>query len=363
MRMEELWWNRLINSVRFLDDMQDILREERSVLVCFETEIPWKEVLFETLEDRLSAMTDSRKFERMDVSKETDPGRFLLQNFCNTKQREDYWPTKHKKPEYFLAQYRDTTIHKRFVCLTGIAPAAAESWKATAERYLSRCTGEHGIFILIVEGKLPRQPEPEKSEKAAEPPERLATLHYADYVSDYDCMMLCLTMISDLSCSRGEKMYLCEVASNIAHNHVELAGLLAEQKEALIRDPYTTAETVFAAQHIKVTNLHERIRMAVWEAQIKLVFPKLESFRAEIIRKYEGKLQQYLPIRSSNNDQIDKAADLEIGQLFYICKENRARKITDVSEYEMLRKMRDARNTLAHWDSLTYEQLKELRIL
>ena len=49
----------------------------------------------------------------------------------------------------------------------------------------------------------------------------LSLIHiYTDYVTDYDCMMLCLTMVSDLSCGRAEKMYLCEVASNIAHNHI-----------------------------------------------------------------------------------------------------------------------------------------------
>ena len=105
------------------------------------------------------------------------------------------------------------------------------------------------------------------------------------------------------------------------------------------------------------------VRAAVWEAQIKLVFPKLENFRVEIIRKYASKLQQYLPIRSSNNDTVDQAADLEIGQLFYICKENSGSRITDYAEFEMLKKMRNARNILAHWDILSYEQLKDIDMI
>ena len=74
-------------------------------------------------------------------------------------------------------------------------------------------------------------------------------------------------------------------------------------------------------------------------------------------------MQQYLPIRSSNNDTVDQAADLEIGQLFYICKENSGSRITDYAEFEMLKKMRNARNILAHWDILSYEQLKDIDMI
>ena len=84
---------------------------------------------------------------------------------------------------------------------------------------------------------------------------------------------------------------------------------------------------------------------------------------AERIRLIGVQIEKFLPIRSSNNDKIDRAADLEIGQLFYVCKENRDSKITEFAEYKMIRKMRDARNTLAHWEILSYEQLKELGMI
>lgn len=79
-------------------------------------------------------------------------------------------------------------------------------------------------------------------------------------------MMLCLTLVSDLKCSRAEKMYLCEAASNIAHNNVELAALLASRRTDLIQDPYKVSAKVFEENEVKVTNLKERVRMAAWEA-------------------------------------------------------------------------------------------------
>ena len=279
MMMEELWWNRLVNSVRFLDDVQDALREKKSVALIFDTDIPWKEIMIETLDRRLSEMTDSRTFDTLDVSGVTETGKFLLEKFCSKEERNKYWPTIHGTPECFLALNRETLLNKRYVCITGVNSANATKWMTSISEYMENSDSEkkHGIFILLVE------------KAAVINSKHIAQFKYADYVSDYDCMMLCLTLISDLSCSRAEKMYLCEVANNIANNQVELAGLLVSEKLELIYHPLVATERVFQENGIKITNLQERVNRAVWEAQIKLVFPKLENFRAEIIRKYEKK--------------------------------------------------------------------------
>lgn len=349
----ELWWSRLVNSVRFLDDIQDALTKNRSVLLLFDTDIPWQDIMIETVERRLSEHIGSKSFDVFDVSQVKSPGTYLMERYCSREERKKYWPTTHGSPEKFLAQNRATPLNKRYVCLRGIRPQQINEWTASVAEYLKNCDSaqEHGVFILIAECAGVSVPKPIKAFK------------YGDYVTDYDCMMLCLTMVSDLSCSRAEKMYLCEVASNIAHNQVEFAALLVSEKLALLHNPVAVTENVYRENGIKATNLQETVRMAVWEAQIKLVFPKLENFRAEIIRKYETKLQQFLPIRSSNNDKIERAVDLEIGQLFYVCKENRTSKITEYAEFELLRKMRDARNTLAHWEPLSYEKLKDLGMI
>lgn len=349
----ELWWSRLVNSVRFLDDIQDALTDDQSVQLLFDTDIPWQDIMIETIESRLNERVDSKTFDVLDVSNAESPGNYLMERYCSKDERKKYWPTTHGSPENFLAQNRITPLNKRYVCLTGVRQQKVTDWVSSITEYLDHCdpAQEHGVFILIVEGD------------GAFASKQLTAFKYSDFISDYDCMMLCLTLVSDLSCGRAEKMYLCEMASNIAHNHVELASRLVSKKLALLRDPAAVTEIVYQENGIKVTNLQEAVRMAVWEAQIKLVFPKLENFRAGIIRKYENRIQRFLPIRNANNEKIEKAADLEIGQLFYICKENRDSKITEYTEFEMIRKMRDARNTLAHREILSYHQLKELEMI
>ena len=58
-----LWWSRLVNSVRFLDDAEDSVMDERSVILLFDTEIPWQDIMLETIEQRLADRTDNRTFD------------------------------------------------------------------------------------------------------------------------------------------------------------------------------------------------------------------------------------------------------------------------------------------------------------
>ncbi|MDE6729808.1 MAG: hypothetical protein K2J71_03425 [Oscillospiraceae bacterium] len=349
----ELWWRRLVNSARFLDDLKDTLADDRSVVLIFDTDIPWLEIMTGTIEQKLADANDNRTFDIHNVSKVDSPGDYLKERYCSKEEQKKYWPTTHGSPEKFLAQNKVTPLNKRYVCLMGIKTENASKWTASIAEYLENCDDvhKHGVFIIILEGmNVPVS-------------KHLTAFRYDDYITDYDCMMLCLTLVSDLKCNRAEKMYLCETASNIAHNNVELAAMLVSRRTALIQEPYKVSAEVFEENEIKVTNLKERVRMAVWEAQIKLVFPKIENFRADLIRKYENKISRYLPIRSSNNDVVDKASDLEIGQLYFICKANCSQKVIDLSEYEMLKKMRDVRNTLAHWEALSYEQLIGINVI
>ncbi len=343
----ELWWNRLVNSVRFLDDVKDILMDGKSVIMNFSDEIPWLDIMTYTLEQQLDFMTDTRSFEIHDASKiQESPGKYLFERFCSESERKKYWPDK--SYEYFLAKNDNTPLHRRILCITGINSGNAVRWQKTVNEYLeNRDSEERGVFILIVQGASTYESG------------LIGNVRYSDYITDYDCLMLCLTMLSSAKCSSIQKQYISEIAGNIAKNNVETAGILATAGLSLAENPFATASEVLHENNISVDNLYERVTTAVWEAQIKLVFPRLEDFRRELVQKHYDKIQKQLPITSSSGERVEKANEIEIGQLFYICKKDR---ILDKNEFDLLCKMRDARNLLAHRDILTYAKLTELGI-
>ncbi|MGN0650755.1 MAG: hypothetical protein ACI4KM_09990 [Oscillospiraceae bacterium] len=350
MNIGEQWWNRLVNSVRFLDDVKDILMDRRSVIMSFGDDIPWLDIMVYTLEQQLSFMTDTRSFEAHDASKIKDePGKYLFEHFCSEAERNKYWPGRDKSYERFLATNNITTLNHRIICVTGLNSGNAAAWLKSVTEYLeNRDSEERGVFILITQGV------------NANESQLIGKAEYSDYVSDYDCLMLCLTLLASAKCSSLQKQYISEIASNIADNNVEIAGLLAAGGQALAADPFGTASEILRDNDISIPSLGERVENAVWESQIKLVFPRLEDFRRALVQKYYGKIQQHLPITSSSGEVVDKASEVEIGQLYFICGKH---KILDKPEYDRLKIMREARNRLAHRDVLTYDSLLELSVL
>ena len=57
----------------------------------------------------------------------------------------------------------------------------------------------------------------------------------------------------------------------------------------------------------------------MWEAQIKIIFPKMEQFRSAFIRKHHEKLMGVMPVRNSNGETIYEPDELELGTLYFIC--------------------------------------------
>ena len=86
----ELWWNRLVNSVRFLDDIQIAVMNEKSVVLFFDDEIPWQDIMIETIEQRLADQNDDRKLRVLNVSSVSDRneiGSYLLEEFCRKEEK------------------------------------------------------------------------------------------------------------------------------------------------------------------------------------------------------------------------------------------------------------------------------------
>lgn len=347
-----IWWTKLTNSSHIIKAAKNSLLDSKSVVISCSDKIPWQDTMIEIITRKVGEKTSTRTFDFFDAGNiETSPSEFLFEEYLTGDEQDDYGPWE-KSREAFLAKNKNTVLNRRFVCIYGISSNKARAWTSSVSEYLknSKSDDEHGVFLLLVKG-----------ENIAVP-SVMTSLKYEEYISDYDCMMLCLTLVSSLSYSRAEKMYLCETASNLARNNVEVAGLLVEKESNLIKSPFKAAYDILK-QYIEVPEIEDFVNAAIWEAQIKFVFPKLENFRAELIKKYESEIKSCLPIRSSNGEEIQKPSDLEIGPLCYLCTHNPSKINVSQSELKTLEKMRAARNKIAHRENLSYEQLKSLCII
>ena len=343
----EVFWKRVPNAVRFLTDAVDELLCGKSVVMSFPSEVPWGDVMEDVLAENLAPYLDTRSFDRFRVQDVDRPGDFLLQRYFSERERQNYWPA-HGSVETFMAKNPNSPMHRRIICASEIRREHAMAWAASVSDYRSHISDpdDAALFVLIASN--------------ADIPDSdiVAVLDYADYISDYDRLMLCMNLLAELNCSSLEKQYISELAVRMGGSCMEYAGQLAEHGKDLLCSPYTIFRSVF--HNLPVDEAKELADQALWEAQIRIVYPELEHFRRDFIRKYQKKLANYLPIRDSSGENTTDVRDLELGQIYYICRNNH---IAEKRDYDALCNMRDARNLIAHGNTIPYHDLKTLGIL
>ena len=99
-----------------------------------------------------------------------------------------------------------------------------------------------------------------------------------------------------------------------------------------------------------------QLHSAVLLAQIMQVFPRLEQFRLQYVQDHAVQLQTYLPIQGSQGDLIYDPQDLELGNLFFLCRQVGTNFSTE--DYHRIDTCRTLRNKLAHNDLLTFEEVQ-----
>jgi hypothetical protein len=342
-RIDELWWQRMSNAVMFISDVYEAIQSGKSVIMNFPDEIPWQDTLTEILIEKIRTVSAEKTVDHHDVSGVAIPGEYLMNNYCSEKDKVDYWFSI--SYEEFLSAKKNITLNHRYVFLTGINQTNAESWVKSVSDYLGFCNErqEHGEFILMVK---------HSNIKAVK---NMQVFNYTDYVTDYDCLLLCLNIISSMKCSSGMKTYISEVASNIAGSDIEAAGYMAAEGIELVKEPLKTAQMVSGIQNLT----EDMVTSAIWLAQIKMLFPKLEQLRKSLIQKHLNQIRSHLPYVGSDGERIDEPNALEIGELFSMCHRH---KILGNEEFSMLSKMRSARNNLAHWKIMSYSDIIDLHI-
>ncbi len=348
--MGRIWWRELFDSASYCHDIVETLLSGASALLYFHLEAPWQTDFIDAISDKLlEATEEDYTLDVYDVHDESDAGEYLFRHFCRREQQDAYWPATHHSYEEYLASLTGTTLEGRTICLTGLDKKNTPAWIESIRTYLKNCPKERRAHFLLI-----------AHVGACESP-LMPVLDYDNYVTDYACTMLCMMVTTSFPCRKAEKMYLCEVASGVSQNRAELAGLLAEKHIALIQNPDKVTLDVCRENGFTPPS-YEEINRAVWEAQIKSVFPKIENFRVDFITQHYDALKRRLPIDDAFGENINDPIYLEIGQLIYLCGSKHLGGEVSDCDYAMLMRMRDARNDLAHLGALSYHKLQALDI-
>ncbi|MBR3745459.1 MAG: hypothetical protein IKN27_00680, partial [Selenomonadaceae bacterium] len=142
--------------------------------------------------------------------------------------------------------------------------------------------------------------------------------------------------------------YLAELASNATGFDVERGAECIKHGNDFLNTP----------EKFLTNKSREEVKRAVWVTQLKLIFPLLEIFRRDFVKKYESLLESFMPYIMSGGKIIHTPDEAEFGELFSILNNERWRLNSD--DWETLKNYREARNKLAHLDTLTTAQVQTI---
>lgn len=347
MRTEDIWWKRLSNPVNLADSIVDTLIENRSSVIVYRDVIPWKETFYTVIMEGIAQYNSSMRNSFHHIGENTAPEDFFMNKYCSREEQGKYWKPSGTKAR-FLSECKSSSLNKShvFIDLAG----SAAGWIRFIDEYSSYFAEdeEHGLFVVFT------------SDRNIKGTKYIDRYSYNDIISNFDALLLCMTILSERKYSIREKQYISEVAVSIAEEDIVLSGGLAEYGMELAKEPYYTVQSVLNENKIVCNPDSQKIKTSLWQAQVKVLFPVLEQYRCGLVSRYKEEINSFLFHSTNGTYKTNNPYELEIGELYHLCKNQH---ILTKAEFDILVKVRDARNALAHWDVIPYEKLTDLLTL
>lgn len=353
--MENLWWEKIPNAVRFAESIVSALTEGKNVALSLPEFVPWYDDFRERVQFVQRQELGGYGIDSIIDYEDEEPGKTIFTKYCKKELRDEYRPAIGYAK--FLSGAESITLNSTVAWIKVESEDRIKEWCKFISDYskeLKKGTMK-GLFVIETKGVLSGITL--KGGKI---------IKYNEYIGEFDYYIFSTLSASVLDIDRNKKEYLAEIATSVLDNDVELSSycLSLSTFNDFWNDPICTIRTIVSnacrsdGDEFSFDLSSEEIQQRVWKAQIKNLFPKIEAFRGEFVSKYSDDIKKELPISSSSGEQYTKPYEVEIGTLYYmVCN----RKIDiDTEEYKKLKIFKEARNKLAHLEVLEINDIDKL---
>ncbi len=350
--MDRLWWMHITKAHKFKEDIVNAAAGGRSVVLSLPQNTPWKNTLKELVEDRLRMENPKNRMEEFRCPEE-DVGAFLLRKYVRKERRANY--RYGMTYAAFLGKCEDTVLNDRYIWVTDVSQKKLEEWLGFIAEYNKNVdTKTPAIFILETqEGTLSK-----KARKG------ITNLVFDQNISAYDKFTFCALATTENACKEYIRPYLAELVSTICNEDIELCAECVAAGNAFLKNPAKTiadiAENSYRSDGERFTfsRTEEEMKTLIWETQLKNVFPVIEKYRSQFIKKYSQQIKNGLPITNAFDEVVDTPEDVEIGTLVLMA--GKGKLVLNERDYQELITFWNARNSLAHLGTLDPESAERL---
>lgn len=336
--ISDIWWRQITGARKFLDKTARTLAGGKSAVICLTETTPWLDDMRMILRDFLNKKLGGTKaVHEVDAAAVAEPEVFVFENFCSDNVKFEFIPFGEKARVKFLAERDDIALNNICLWVRGASKAQVEQWLAFIGDYNNFLRGRSkGIFLVETGASFGLTGKAD-----------IEIFSFANEVSDYDCFAFNILIAAEFG--KGDKFtkrYLAELVSNATELDVESGAECIKCGSDFMKTP----------QRFLENKSHEEIKQAIWKTQLKLLFPQLEIFRRDFIKKYERLIEKLLPFEMTSGKKIDAPDDAELGDLYSILGGQNLPQ----DDWETLKIYRDARNKLAHLSTLTLEEVQQI---
>ena len=351
--MDKLWWNQVPNALRFVDSVMDKLQDGKNVVLALPQYVPWYWSFKERIDFLKAKLLSSYVIKDITDDDSKEPGEITLNSFCKKELRDDFRPAIGYGK--FLAE-TNNTLNNHIAWIKVMSAERANKWSEFISDY-SKQKKIFGCGLFVVEVM--------ESEKLNSP-KGVAIVSFGEYISGFDYYIFNILGSSVLSMSKDMKEYFAEVLTAVIGNDVELAAQCLSNgvHKDFLENPAETIKAIIGqesrsnGEYFVFQKDQSQIEMDVWKAQIKNLFPKIESYREEFAKKYSSEIEKNLPISASYGEEYKMPEEVELGTLYYLAKNKMLTISTE--DFSKLKCFKNARNKLAHLNSLSIDEVNDL---
>ncbi len=351
--MNELWWKQIASARDFIEQIADHAAFDKSVLLYLPKWTPW----YDTFQDGIEMALQNRNCEnRLDIIScpDGDIGQYLFESYCKKGKKASYRPTY--SYAQFLAKNSDIVLNQRYLWVKGLSEDRLKDWEKFIAEYTAAvqpgetCAG----FILETVSPIERRVSSE----------RFVYFDLAQRITYYDSFTFCA-----LASARGQipqqfRAYLTEVVSALCQKDIELCATCLNDWKNILRNPVEEYLRIIKSElrsndePFSEVQSESQLCHSLWEAQLKQLFPVIESYRLDFICDHFDEIKALLPIQNSLGEDLSTPQDVELGSLYYWALHEQIKTSND--EYHTLDFFRRMRNYLAHLTPLKSEDVNQI---
>lgn len=350
--MDNMWWNRVPNSVRFINDIVAAFSEGSSVVCVIPETSEWEWTMRTIIKEKIySGVDKTHELSGKDMGA-TSPGECLIKLFFDEEDPRIAGFRTSIGYETFLTKTENESgmIHS-YVYLNELNEKQTCDWIEFINVYNKQHKPKAQKCKFIIETRV----------SMVEEKKGIRVIRRSEYLHNNDIAILCMMAISSMPLQDSFREYFTELATLCAQCDPELAAELISTGEEFIQNTHAVVDMIVSERLRSDLGVFRRVddlERIIWKAQLKVFFPLIERYRLDLIKKYECDFPIHESITNMIGEEIESVYDIELNTIKDLC--DKGKLYLPRPDFEEMKFFKQCRNVLAHLKPLPFESLKRI---